>query len=150
MCCNPVSGGSGYHEVVVSGHSEGSFSSLLHCSVDGDHEKNFSLHVQGTIQVICFFQFSHFHLDYLQGPIVLLDCSNMNFGLILCGRSSSLQVCVSNKSSCLINFSLRQLVQCRNNNFIVSYSMKSKSQSIHLCSYSHCNFTVLIKTIKIG
>ena len=60
VCIILVSGGNGHCELVVIGHSEGPFSSTLHCTSDG-FINNFPLHVHGKIQVCIIDRYLHFY-----------------------------------------------------------------------------------------
>ena len=52
--------------------------------------------------------------------MVSLDCGELNFGLIPYGKSASLKLCIRNRSECFVDFCLKQLVQSKEDGFMVS------------------------------
>ena len=56
---------------------------------------------------------------FVQGPVVTVDCAYLNFGLIPFNGSSCITLCVSNHSHSSAEYSCRQLLQERDNGFMV-------------------------------
>lgn len=108
-------------DVCIHAKSEGPFSCNLLCELE-NCDKTLSLPISGKVDVspIMLIQFMCFICTKFQGPIVGVSVPYLNFGLVAVGRSHSLMFKVTSHTNCTLDYTLRQVVEGEEKNFIVS------------------------------